>query len=40
LESQYTTIVTQEAASRQALEEMADKLTLRMGVVLEKTSSP
>ncbi len=40
LESQYTTIVTQEAASRQALEELADKLTLRMGVVLEKTSSP
>jgi LPS-assembly lipoprotein len=41
LESQYTTIVTQETASRQALEEMADKLTLRLGVVLEKkTSSP
>ncbi len=40
LESQYTTIVTQERASQQALEELADKLTLRMGVVLEKTSSP
>ena len=37
LESQYTTIVTQDRASQQALEEMADKLTLRLGVVLEKT---
>lgn len=36
LESQYTTIVTQDRASQQALEELADKLTLRLGVVLDK----
>lgn len=36
LSSQYTTIVTQNAAREQALQELADKITLRMGVVLHK----
>jgi LPS-assembly lipoprotein len=34
LSSQYTTLVTENAAREQALQELADKLTLRMGVVL------
>ncbi len=35
LSSQYTTIVTQSAARTQALQELADKLALRTGVVLQ-----
>jgi LPS-assembly lipoprotein len=36
LSSQYTTLVTQNAARVQALQELADKLTLRLGIVLTR----
>lgn len=36
LSSQYTTLVTQNQAREMAIKELADKLTMRMAVVLEK----
>lgn len=36
LSSQYTTLVTEKAARDQALQELADKITLRMAVVLKQ----
>jgi LPS-assembly lipoprotein len=35
LESQYTTLVTQDSARQAAIRELADKIELRMAVVLE-----